>query len=165
MKYLNPFTFFKELMSLIRSSIRFFRYIKITKELDSTGKLSKLGLRRTPLGKLYYIKNLQPEVLLAAEEIRDFELLQVRESLAEYNEPIMEMGIIDFVKTGFERIKTPDFYAYLIWIEFDTKDLTIQKLLYVLLYAIVFSFTLITWGIPYLVSLDWPGIFNALNSK
>jgi len=165
MKYLNPIFFIKTLANLIRDLIRFNRYVKITADLEKSGKLASLNLRRTSLGKLYYVKNLQPEVLLAAEELPNFEILQVRESLAEYNEPIAELGLIDFVKTGFERIKTDDVYAYLIWIEFDTKDLKLGKFIYSVLYLIALIFIITAFIFPALASVNWQDVISRLNSK
>jgi hypothetical protein len=150
MKYLNPVYFIKTLVNLIKDLVKFNRYLQITFDLEKSGELAKLKLRRTSMGKLYYVKNLQPEVLLAAEELPDFELLQVKESLAEYNEPIVNMGLIDYVKTGLQRIKTADVYAYLIWIEYDSKYIKASNFIYAALYLTALTFVSIQWCIPYL---------------
>lgn len=140
MKYLNPIVFITKLIDLIKELILFRKYLSILNEYDKTGKLSAINLRRTRLGRLYYVKNLQAEVLLNTDDLTGFEIMQVKESLADYNEPITQLGLIDFVKTGFNRIKTPDVYAYLIWMDFDFKQTSVERIIYVLFYPIIVFF-------------------------
>ena len=97
MKYINPIVFITKLISLIKELNIFRRYLGIISELEKNGDLTKLNLRRTRLGRLYYVKNLQPEVLLNTDDLAGFEIMQVKESLADYNDPITRLGIIDFV--------------------------------------------------------------------
>lgn len=165
MKYLNPIVFVNRLISLIKELLLFRKYLKIVSELDKNNELFKLGLRRTQLGRIYYVKNLQPEVLLNTDDLQGFELMQVKESLAEYNDPITKLGLIDFVKTGFQRIKTQDVYAYLIWMEFDFKQTSLERILYVIVYPLL-TILLIVWLlIPFLGTVDWPSIWLLLNGK
>jgi hypothetical protein len=165
MKYLNPVYFVKSILLLIKDLLNFNKYIKITKELEKSGELSKLGLRRTSVGKLYYVKNLQPEVLLNAEDLPNFELMQVRESLALYNDPIAKLGLIDFIKTGFERIKTADVYAYIIWMEYDSKTISARKVAYILTYLTIATLVIAKIAVPLLGQVDYSRLFHLINSK
>jgi hypothetical protein len=165
MKYLNPIVFFLKISSFIKELVLFSKYLGIISDLEKAGELSKLNLRRTRLGRLYYVKNLQPEVLLNTDDLQGFEIMQVKESLADYNEPITRLGIIDFVKTGFNRIKTPDVYAYLIWMEFDFKQVSLERILYVIIYPILLFLLISYLLVPGLGQVDWSGIWNSVNSK
>lgn len=163
MKYLNPITFIKKLISLIKEVFLFLKYLRILKDLSGAGELTKIGLRQTRLGRLYYVKNLQPEVLLNTDDLTGFEIMQVRESLAEYNEPITKLGIIDFVKTGFQRIKTPDVYGYLIWMEFDFKQVSLERILYVIIYPTIFTLLVAYALVPALGGVNWAQTWTFLN--
>lgn len=165
MKYLNPIVFIKRLISLIKEVALFRKYLGILSELELNGELSKLGLRRTRLGRLYYVKNLQAEVLLNTDDLRGFEIMQVKESLAEYNDPITRLGIIDFLKTGFKRIKTPEVYAYLVWMEFDFKNITLERILYVVAYPVITTIVIINLIVPALSLVNWLEIWTTMNSK
>lgn len=165
MKYLNPIVFFSKLISFIKELVLFSKYLGIISDLEKAGELSKLNLRRTRLGRLYYVKNLQPEVLLNTDDLQGFEIMQVKESLAEYNEPITRLGIIDFVKTGFNRIKTPDVYAYLIWMEFDFKQVSLERILYIIVYPIAVFLLISYLLLPSLVYVNWSEIWTSINSK
>ena len=165
MKYINPIVFITKLISLIKELNIFRRYLGIISELEKNGDLTKLNLRRTRLGRLYYVKNLQPEVLLNTDDLAGFEIMQVKESLADYNDPITRLGIIDFVKTGFRRIKTPDVYAYLVWMEFDFKQISLERILYIIFYPVIVFFLISLIFIPALGQVEWSQIWQTLNSK
>jgi len=165
MKYLNPIVFVQKLIALIRELAAFRRYLGILTELENSGELKKLNLRKTRLGRLYYVKNLQPEVLLNTDDLQGFEIMQVKESLAEYNDPITRLGLIDFVKTGFNRIKTPDVYAYLIWMEFDFKQSSLERILYVIIYPTLLILLIFGLLVPSLGQTDWHGLWQWVNSK
>ena len=165
MKYLNPLVFITKLIALIKELVIFRRYLGILSELDKNGELDKLNLRKTRLGRLYYVKNLQPEVLLNTDDLKGFEIMQVKESLADYNDPITRLGIIDFVKTGFRRIKTPEVYAYLVWMEFDFKQLTLDRILYLVFYPIAAFFVISLAVLPAIGYVEWSQIWQTLNSK
>jgi hypothetical protein len=165
MKYINPIVFITKLISLIKELNIFRRYLGIISELEKNGDLTKLNLRRTRLGRLYYVKNLQPEVLLNTDDLTGFEIMQVKESLADYNDPITRLGIIDFVKTGFRRIKTPDVYAYLVWMEFDFKQISLERILYIIIYPVIVFFLISLIFIPALGQVEWSQIWQTLNSK
>jgi hypothetical protein len=165
MKYLNPVVFFKKLFALIKEITLFSKYLNIISELEKNGELDKLNLRRTRFGRLYYVKNLQPEVLLNTDDLKGFEIMQVKESLAEYNDPITRIGIIDFIKTGFRRIKTNEVYAYLVWMDFDFKQMSLERFFYVLAYPLIAAFIITQFIAPQLGLIDWPYVWNLLNSK
>jgi hypothetical protein len=165
MKYLNPIVFINKLISLIKELVLFGKYLSIVSELEKNGELEKLNLRRTRLGRLYYVKNLQPEVLLNTDDLKGFEIMQVKESLADYNDPITRLGIIDFLKTGFRRIKTPDVYGYLVWMDFDFKQVSLERILYIIVYPIALFLTIMLFVVPGLGQVDWSHVWNTINGK
>jgi hypothetical protein len=165
MKYLNPIVFITKLISLIKELVLFRKYISIVSELEKSGELEKLNLRRNRLGRLYYVKNLQPEVLLNTDDLKGFEIMQVKESLADYNDPITRLGIIDFLKTGFRRIKTPEVYAYLVWMDFDFKQVSLERILYVIIYPIILFLIFAVFVVPALGQVDWSHVWQTVNSK
>jgi hypothetical protein len=165
MKYLNPVVFLKSLFALIKELNLYSKYLNIISELEKNGELDKLNLRRTRFGRLYYVKNLQPEVLLNTDDLRGFEIMQVKESLAEYNDPITRLGIIDFIKTGFRRIKTNEVYGYLVWMDFDFKQMSLERFFYVLTYPLTAAFIITQFIAPQLGLIDWSYVWTLLNSK
>ncbi len=165
MKYLNPIVFITKLIDLIKELFIFRKYLSIISELEKNGELNKINLRRTRLGRLYYVKNLQPEVLLNTDDLKGFEIMQVKESLADYNDPMTRLGIIDFLKTGFRRIKTPEVYGYLVWMDFDFKQITLERVLYVLIYPTILTLLTVYFLIPGIGHIEWFHVWNSLNSK
>ena len=165
MKYFNPIVFVTKLIDLIKELLLFRKYLSILTELEKSGDLDKIGLRRTRLGRLYYVKNLQPEVLLNTDDLKGFEIMQVKESLADYNDPMTRLGIIDFLKTGFRRIKTPEVYGYLVWMDFDFKQITLERVLYVILYPALLSLAIAFIAIPAMGHIEWTQVWQSLNSK
>jgi hypothetical protein len=165
MKYLNPIVFIKKLAALTKELFTFRKYLGIIAELEAAGELEKLNLRRTRLGRLYYVKNLQPEVLLNTDDLRGFEIMQVKESLADYNDPITRLGLIDFVKTGFRRIKTPDVYGYLVWMDFDFKETSLERIFYVIAYPLIAALIIANILMPSIGLVDWSHVWNVVNSK
>ena len=165
MKYFNPIVFVTKLIDLIKELLLFRKYLSILTELEQSGDLDKIGLRRTRLGRLYYVKNLQPEVLLNTDDLKGFEIMQVKESLADYNDPMKRLGIIDFLKTGFRRIKTPEVYGYLVWMDFDFKQITLERVLYVILYPVLISLAIAFIAIPAMGHIEWTQVWQSLNSK
>ena len=89
----------------------------------------------------------------------------VKESLADYNEPITKLGIIDFVKTGFKRIKTPEVYAYLVWMDFEFKEITVERFFYVITYPLIAAFIIMQFILPAGSLVDWSYVWNILNAK
>jgi len=165
MKYVNPIVFIKKLVALIKELALFRKYLGIITELEAAGDLQKLNLRRTSFGRLYYVKNLQPEVLLNTDDLLGFEINQVKESLADYNDPITKLGIIDFVKTGFRRIKTPEVYAYLVWMDFEFKEINLERFFYVIAYPLIAAFIIMQFILPAGSLVDWTYVWNLLNAK
>jgi hypothetical protein len=165
MKYLNPIVFITKLINLIKELFIFRKYLSIISELEKNGELEKIGLRRTRLGRLYYVKNLQPEVLLNTDDLKGFEIMQVKESLADYNDPMTRLGIIDFLKTGFRRIKTTEVYGYLVWMDFDFKQVNLERILYVIIYPVILTLLIVYLAVPGLGHIDWSHVWQSLNSK
>ena len=165
MKYFNPIVFITKLIDLIKEILLFRKYLSIISDLETNGDLDKIGLRRTRLGRLYYVKNLQPEVLLNTDDLKGFEIMQVKESLADYNDPMTRLGIIDFLKTGFRRIKTNEVYGYLVWMDFDFKQVTLERILYVIFYPLLTILAIYLIAVPAMGHVDWTQVWHSINSK
>lgn len=148
MKNLNPIHFFKFLIKFSKELSVYRYYRKTVKTLEDSGELEREGLRVDRLKRIYFIKNLAPETLLygANEEggIERFEKTFVAEELKLHNNLFIKNQLIDIVKTSLERIKTADYYAYLVLINFRFRLVTTWKSIYIILYLS---------GLTYLISI------------
>lgn len=120
--YINPVKIYKEVQATLREAFNYWTYIRVVNSLKKSGEFEKVNLRVTELGKAYYVLNLQPELLIYEKEgfteLQKLEMTKVKDSLIQYNEFYINHRLIDYVKTGFDRIRDKDYYGYLVWIDF-----------------------------------------------
>lgn len=121
--YIKPNLIFTKLRDIYRETLDYLVFRKEIKRLEAEGKFREVNLRVTNWGAAYFGLNLPPELLLyqreGSVEFQALELQRVKEALKMYNEFYTNNLLIDFVTTGYERVKTEDFYGYLIWIDFN----------------------------------------------
>jgi len=131
--YINPVKIYRELRAIANEAFDYWTYIKVINKLKKDGEFDKVNLRVTEWGKAYYIVNLQPELLIYEKEgfseLQKLEMTKVKESLGPYNEFYLKHMLIDYVKTGFERIRDKDYYGYLVWIDFSYSYLLKENLI------------------------------------
>ena len=129
-------------------------YRKTVKALVASGELEKNGLRVDSLNRIFFVKNLEAEVLLYGNQeeggLERFEKSFIAEQLRKYNDIFIKNQLIEIVKTSLKRIKTQDYYAYLVTIFFNFKKFTLLRTIYVLAYFWTLTYLIIklvnNWG-------------------
>lgn len=143
---LYPLYFYRFMVSFFKEIINYRFYRKTIDSLHKTGELDQRGLRLDSLKRVYYVKNLQPEALLYGTTenggVETFEKQFIAESLRDHNEFFIKHQIIELVKSHSKRIKTPDYYAYLVWIGFKFKKIKIFNILYIVLYVLLITYSI-----------------------
>jgi hypothetical protein len=138
MKILNPINFFSVLKRYVREFRAYLFYVNTIKRLKKSGEFEKRNLRVDFLNRVYFIHNLNPEILMygEAEEggIERFEKQFVAESLRAHNDLFIGNELIDIVKTSTTRIKNQDYYAYLVKIGFRFRTMTFWNTIYLIAY-------------------------------
>lgn len=136
---LNPVHFYKSISEVIREFINYRFYRKTVNSLNDSGEFSRMNLRLDSLKRVYFVKNIQPEALLYGTSesggIEQFERTLVAQEVMPLNELFIKSGIIELVKSRTKRIKTPDYYAYLIIINFKFRKISPANILYILAYS------------------------------
>lgn len=115
---LNPVTFYKTLTRCWRNleSRRF--YNRTVKKMQSDGLFKQFGMRLDMRNRAYYILNLEAETLMAGPDTLELERSRVFESLG-IRKPIFEKAELgELIEAKTDRIKTSDYYAYLIQIKY-----------------------------------------------
>ena len=117
---INPLTVLYKLINCIKevSNYRFYR--KSISRMQSTGLLAQKEMRADWLKRVYFVVNLQPETLLAGGDLVELEQSRVTEAIASKNDVFSQDGLLEIVVADYRRIKTSDYYAYLIWIRYRT---------------------------------------------
>lgn len=132
---------------MIKEIYYFFIYRKAIINLEKTNVLKENGFWRN--GLLYgltYGVNLKSETLLllskpeneiSLEEKSELEKLEksfVGKEISKHNGIFMEKGILELMKTYAERWKTPDYYGYVVYLDFNFKEFSIYVLIWFLIY-------------------------------
>lgn len=116
--YLNPTTVFRKAQLTAKDLSNYLFYRKTIKKLEASGVLADKGMRRDMLCRVYFVINLLPETLLAGSDVDLLEKSRVTEAIAERNEIFTKDGLLEIVVADYERIKTSEYYAYLIWVKY-----------------------------------------------
>lgn len=110
-------------------------YNKILMELFEKGKITEIGLRMDDSLNLYVGINLNPEMLIYTDTSQESaELKYISEKLGKYTEFLTKEGIIDYIKVDYDRVKTSDYYGYILKISYDFKVYSRKKLTSAILY-------------------------------
>jgi hypothetical protein len=158
LKYLNPIRYVRSIRDLIKE-IRFLNgYVKRVKALDKSGVFKKQHIRVNWINQMYVGVDLQSETLMYDEGPLDkFERMLVAQHMSKYNDFLMREGLLEFLRTDLDRIKTEDQYGYIVWMKFNYKNFTLRKLLYVILYTVGAS-----WLLHYIISGNMMSHLGAL---
>ena len=129
--YINPKVQWRNLQLCIQDKKYHAKYKEIVDELIIDGKLDKLKLSYDSDRNMYLGFNLNPELLIYEDASQEsVELSMVRDKLKMYTEFLTKEGIIDYAKMSHERVRNPDYYGYILKIEFDFKYYTDKKYRY-----------------------------------
>lgn len=147
--FLNPKNAIKSIGSIIKDFINYRFYVKQIKKMNSQSLFSEINARIDWLGRVYYVINLEPETLLATGDVIDLERSRVYDSVVKIQGRFADYNLIEIVKVDSKRIKTVDFYAYLVTIK------------YVILSKWVDVFRVLAWiGIIYILFRYYPYVIN-----
>lgn len=150
MRRLSPINFFRLIISIFREVQNYLFYRKTIDRLDKDGTLASKGLRVDGLKRVYYVHNMQPEALMyGTDENGDtdkFEKRFVAESMMDKKDIFITNNLFEIVKSDLKRIKTNDYYAYLVWIHFKFTSIKFWNVVYLTLYTL-FTIWLVRYSI------------------
>lgn len=129
--YISPIKVYNRLTSNIEELVHYYKYKKIIFDLNEKGKLEEVGLKVDPNSNMYIGIDLNPELLLYSETSQEsVELRLVSEKMNKYNDFLTKEGILDSIKVEFERVKSEEFYGYVLQIGFNFKKYTRFNFIY-----------------------------------
>lgn len=133
---IKPKTFYKTLIRVFRNFSNRNFYNKQMNRLLADGSLKQQGMRLDRRNRAYYVLNLEPETLMMGEEVLELERSRVYESIAR-KKPLFEKAELgELIEAKTERIKTSDYYAYLIQIKYRPIA-TIGSVIYLIIWLLV----------------------------
>jgi hypothetical protein len=132
---LNPVKVWKDLSKCIEDIKRKKKYVKIVSELNDLGKLEEIGLKPDEDMNLYVGVNLNPELLFYSDISQEpVELKMISEKVQKYTEFLTKEGILDSIKVDYDRVKTEEYYGYILKISYKYINYTTYKFLYSIFY-------------------------------
>lgn len=132
--YINPKLVIKSLNSALEDLSYLKRYKLILSEIESEGKLKKLGLTKRGDDILVGV-NLNPELLMYTEDSQEsVELKFVSDSMKKYTDFLEKEGILDSIKADYERVFSEDFYGYVVRISYKQRSYIKEKFIYDIVY-------------------------------
>lgn len=118
LEFLNPIIFWQNLKKIFISVKNWNFYAKQMRVLNENGTLKQLGMRLDMRNRAYYILNLEPETLMMGSEVLELERSRVLESINLRKTSFQNAGLTELIEVQTERIKTEDYYAYLIQVKY-----------------------------------------------
>lgn len=152
LNFLNPVSAFNSAKSLIKDLSNYLFYRKQIKKMSSQNLFSDLKARTDLLKRVYYVLNLEPETLLATGDLADLEKSRVFESVSKIQGRFADHNLVEIINVSSTRIKTTEYYAFLILIKYDSQ-FKLSNLLKVIVWAILIYFG-IDYGIYLYNNLD-----------
>lgn len=129
--YISPLKVYNRLVSNIEELAHYYKYKKIIFDLNEKGKLEEVGLKVDQDSNMYIGIDLNPELLLYSETSQEsVELRLVSEKMNKYNDFLTKEGILDSIKVEYERVKSEEFYGYILQIGFNFKKYTRFNFIY-----------------------------------
>ena len=133
--YLNPVKIYKSLIAAINELGNYSKYKKIIFELQKEGKLNTIGLSLDSNANLYIGIDLNPELLMYSETSQEsVELKLISEKMKKYTDFLTKEGILDVIRMDYDRIKTEEYYGYVLQIKFNFLKYDKRKFIYDLSY-------------------------------
>lgn len=128
---LNPVKAYNRLGLAITDYLKYKKYKKIILELDASGKIKDAGFGLDEDGNLYLGIDLNPELLLYSETSQEsVELKLVSEKLKKYNDFLTREGVLDCVRMDYDRVKTEEYYGYILKIQYNFTAFNKKKVIY-----------------------------------
>jgi hypothetical protein len=151
--FLNPVSFWKNLVLCYKDIMNYRFYRKVILKLSNEGLLKEKGMRADMLRRVYFVINLLPETLLAGSDVDLLERSRVTEAIAERNQVFMKDGLLEIIEADYKRIKTEEYYAYVVWIRYKWSSTIAIWLKSILWLGLVISLV-----------LNYQAIYNGANS-
>lgn len=130
-KYLNPLKVYKSLTESLEELKNHSKYKKIIFELAAEGKLETIGFSVDNRANLYLGIDLNPELLLYSETSQEsVELKLISEKMKKYTDFLTKEGILDSVRMDYDRVKTEEYYGYVLQIKFNFTKYEKSKFIY-----------------------------------
>jgi hypothetical protein len=165
LELLKPTTFYETLVKLYRNFSNISFYNKTMQSLLKNGLIKQNGMRLDKRNRAYYVLNLEPEILMLDQEAIELEKSRVFESLLVKKALFENNGLSELIEAQTERIKTDDYYAYLIKIQYRPMA-SFANLFYVICWSALAS-TVVYYLT--LAAINYQSIYTAflhlLNSK
>lgn len=132
--YLYPSRIVKTISKSLRILKNKRRYSQIIKSLDEEGKLEAIGLKREK-DFLYVGINLNPELLIYDESTQESaELKFISDKMRKYTDFLQKESVLDSVIADYDRVRTEEFYGYIVQIKFSDKGYSKNQFYYSLAY-------------------------------
>lgn len=134
----NPETAYSRVSAVIKDIRNYIFYREQIKKIEASGILAMNRMRVDWLKRVYYVVNLEPETLMAADAV-ELEKSRVFESVSKIQTTLMDHNLFEIIEVSTKRIKTQDYYAYLIWVKYKSST-TWAKRLSLIWYSVVIFF-------------------------
>ena len=116
--FINPVTFYETLVIIVKNLKNFIFYRTKMASINKTNVLKQAGLRLDLRSRAYYVLNIEPELLMMGQDTLELEKSRVFESLTKKKELFENHNLTELIEAKTDRIKTSDYYAYLIQIKY-----------------------------------------------
>jgi hypothetical protein len=121
-KFILPHLVWQILSKSIEELNYFRKYLKILSDLKEDGSLDKLGIRLEQNGEMFIGVNLNPELLIYELDAQEpVEMRFLTEAMKKYTDFFTRMSVIDYIMADYERVKTEDYYGYVVKLYFNFK--------------------------------------------
>jgi hypothetical protein len=119
--FLNPMKAISSTKTLAKDISNYVFYRRQVKKMNDQGLFKNVNGRVDALRRVYYVLNLEPETLLATGDLIDLEKSRVFESISKVQGRFADHNLVEIVEVSSERIKSDEYYAYLILIKYDSQ--------------------------------------------
>ena len=116
--FINPVTFYETMVIIVKNLKNFIFYRTKMASINKTNVLKQAGLRLDLRARAYYVLNIEPELLMMGQDTPELEKSRVFESLTKKKELFENHNLTELIEAKTDRIKTSDYYAYLIQIKY-----------------------------------------------
>jgi hypothetical protein len=131
LKYLDPTKVYSRLSLAIKDLLKHKKYKRVILELQKSGKIEEIGFSVDEQCNLYLGINLNPELLLYSETSQEsVELKLISEKLKKYTDFLTKEGILDCVRVEYDRVKTEEYYGYILQIKYNFVNYQTGKFTY-----------------------------------
>jgi hypothetical protein len=143
--YINPVKVYKRLTGALEDLTSNSKYKKVIFELAAEGKLDTIGFSVDRDANLYLGMDLNPELLLYSETSQEsVELKLISEKMKKYTDFLTKEGILDSVRVDYDRVKTEEYYGYVLQIKFNFTKYKRSQFIYDLAYFFTLAATFAT---------------------